>query len=375
MSKRIKENLLKSIIYLSTIVTVGILVIIVGFVFGKGASKLDKNFFTNVYDQSTSYAKVEVIQSPQNSTEEGYVKEIGITIDQNENGEIIIDSLDSNSPVKTAIDRGDNTISLKKGFVITQVDDVKLDDMTVDEVIEVFNNNTAEIIELKVTNKGGGVFELIVTTLYMIGSTLLIAAPIGILAAIYLTEYAKAGKVVRLIRLATESLAGIPSIIYGLFGATFFVTTLQLGYSIIAGCLTVAIILLPVIIRTTEEALLAVPQSYREGSLGLGATKLQTIRKVVLPSAIPGILVSIILSIGRIVGESAALIFTIGTFAKIPDSLKDSGATLTIKAYAVAKETGDIETACAIGTVVILLIIFLNLLSKFITKKFDKTTV
>ncbi|WP_425430041.1 phosphate ABC transporter permease PstA [Dethiosulfatibacter aminovorans] len=230
-----------------------------------------------------------------------------------------------------------------------------------------------DIMTVKVTRPGEGILPMLVTTLEIILISLLVACPIGIFGAIYLTEYAKQGRLVKIIRFATESLAGIPSIIYGLFGMIFFVTLLKFDYSILSGALTLSIILLPVIIRQTEESLKAVPDSYREGSLGLGATKLQTIRKVVLPNAISGIIVAVILSIGRIVGESAALLLTAGTVAHIPKTVFNSGATLTVKAYTVAKEAGDIEMACAIGTVVIIMILILNALSKMITLVFNKS--
>ena len=187
---------------------------------------------------------------------------------------------------------------------------------------------------------GGGIWPMIVTTIYTIVISLIIATPIGILAAVYLQEYAKQGRLVRIIRFATESLTGIPSIIYGLFGAVFFVTTLKLGMSIIAASLTLAIIVLPVIIRTTEEALKTVPASYREGSLALGTTKLQTLYKVILPNAMPGILSGIILSVGRIVGESAAIFLTAGTVAAMPEGIFSSARTLTVHAYLVTQEVG-----------------------------------
>ena len=219
---------------------------------------------------------------------------------------------------------------------------------------------------------GGGIWPMIVTTIYTIVISLLIATPIGILAAVYLQEYAKQGRLVRMIRYATESLTGIPSIIYGLFGAVFFVTTLKLGMSIIAASLTLTIIVLPVIIRTTEEALKTVPATYREGSLALGTTKLQTLYKVILPSAMPGILSGIILSIGRIVGESAAIFLTAGTVAAMPDSIFSSARTLTVHSYLVTQESGDIGLAAAIGIVLIVIILALNLAATFITKKFNK---
>ncbi len=219
---------------------------------------------------------------------------------------------------------------------------------------------------------GGGIFPMIVTTILMILISLVIATPIGILAAVYLQEYAKQGRMVRVIRFATESLTGIPSIIYGLFGAVFFVVYLKLGMSIIAASLTLTIIVLPVIIRTTEEALKTVPNTYREGSLALGTTKLQTLYKVILPSAMPGILTGVILSIGRIVGESAAIFLTAGTVAAMPDSIFSSARTLTVHSYLVTQESGDIGLAAAIGIVLIAIILALNLSATYISKKFNK---
>ncbi|MFJ7973446.1 phosphate ABC transporter permease PstA [Psychrobacillus sp. NPDC096389] len=220
----------------------------------------------------------------------------------------------------------------------------------------------------------GGIWPMIVTTVYTVLISLVIATPIGILAAVYLQEYAKQGRLVSLIRFATESLTGIPSIIYGLFGAVFFVTTLKLGMSILAASLTLTIIVLPVIIRTTEEALKTVPRSYREGSLALGTTKLQTLYKVILPSSMPGILSGIILSVGRIVGESAAIFLTAGTVAAMPEGILSSARTLTVHSYLVTQESGDIELAAAVGIVLIVIILAINLSATYISKKFNKAT-
>ncbi len=218
----------------------------------------------------------------------------------------------------------------------------------------------------------GGIWPMVVTTIYTIAISLIIATPVGILAAVYLQEYAKQGKLVRLIRFATESLTGIPSIIYGLFGAVFFVTTLKLGMSIISASLTLTIIVLPVIIRTTEESLKTVPRTYREGSLALGTTKLQTLYKVILPSAMPGILSGLILSMGRIIGESAAIFLTAGTVAAMPSSIFSSARTLTVHSFLVTQEAGDIELAAAIGIVLIVIILILNFSATFISKKLNK---
>ena len=217
----------------------------------------------------------------------------------------------------------------------------------------------------------GGILPMIITTVYMVLVAILVATPIGILASVYLQEYAKQGKVVRVIRFATECL-GIPSIVYGLFGGIFFVVALKLQYSILSGGLTVAIIILSTIIRSTEEALKTVPSTYREASLGLGATKFQTLYKVILPSAIPGILSGVILSIGRVIGESAAILLTAGTVAKMPLTVFDSARTLTVHAYLLTKETGDIQTACGVGIVLIVIVFGLNTIAKLVAKKLNK---
>lgn len=218
----------------------------------------------------------------------------------------------------------------------------------------------------------GGILPMIISTLYSVVLSIVVATPIGVLAAVYLQEYAKQGKLVKIIRFATESLSGIPSIVYGLFGSIFFVDVLGFGYSILAGSLTVSIIILPVIIRTTEESLKSVPKFYREASLGLGATKFQTLYKVIVPSALPGVLSGVILSIGRVVGESAAILLTAGTVAKMAKSIMSSSRTLTVHAYLVTKEAGDIEQAAAVCIVLIVIILVLNTIAKLITKKFSK---
>mgnify|MGYP000002291500 FL=1 len=270
--RKLKENLLKSLIYLSAFFTVSMLVVIVGYIFIKGIGGVNLSFLTSDYSADGS----------------------------------------------------------------------------------------------------GGILPMIVTTVYTVILSIAIATPIGILSAIYLQEYAKKGKVVNAIRFATESLAGIPSIIYGLFGGIFFVVVLNLKYSILSGALTVAIIILPVIIRTTEEALKTVPDGYREASLALGSTKFQTLYKVVLPSAIPGILSGVILSVGRVVGESAAILLTAGTVAQMPGGIFDSARNLTVHAYLLTKDKGDIASAASIGIVLIFIVLFLNTVAKFVAKKLNK---
>ncbi|HCG6851243.1 MAG: phosphate ABC transporter permease PstA [Vibrionaceae bacterium] len=223
-----------------------------------------------------------------------------------------------------------------------------------------------------------GIFPMIVSTIYMVIASIAVAAPLGIMTAIYLTEYAKVGsRLVKVIRFCTESLAGIPSIIFGLFGMTFFVAILGLGFSILSGALTLSILILPVIIRTTEEALMAVPQTYREGSYGLGASKIYTIWRLILPSAMPGILTSVILSIGRVIGESAPVFLTAGMVARIPDSLLDSGRTLTVHLYKLTTELFTVEEwnqAYGTATVLIVVVLLINMVTKLIARRFNTAT-
>lgn len=213
----------------------------------------------------------------------------------------------------------------------------------------------------------------IINTILMTALSLLIAAPLGIFAAIYLVEYAKRGnKIVGLVRITAETLSGIPSIVYGLFGMLFFVTALHWQMSLLAGACTLAIMILPVIMRTTEEALKAVPDSFREGSFGLGAGRLRTVFKIVLPSAVPGILAGVILSIGRIVGETAALMYTAGTVAEVPTSVFDSTRTLSVHMYALSSEGLYIDQTYATAVVLIVVVVGINALSAFIAKKITK---
>lgn len=213
----------------------------------------------------------------------------------------------------------------------------------------------------------------IVNTIIMTALSLLIAAPLGIFSAIYLVEYAKRGnKFVGVIRTTAETLSGIPSIVYGLFGMLFFVTALDWGYSLLSGSLTLAIMILPLIMRTTEEALKTVPDSYREGSFGLGAGRLRTVFRVVLPSAIPGILAGVILAIGRIVGETAALIYTAGTVAELPKDLMSSGRTLAVHMYALSSEGLHANEAYATAVILLVTVLLINTLSAFIAKKIAK---
>ncbi|MEA5017145.1 MAG: phosphate ABC transporter permease PstA [Erysipelotrichaceae bacterium] len=223
------------------------------------------------------------------------------------------------------------------------------------------------------TTENVSIFPAMINTLTMTAITLLVAAPLGIGTAIYLVEYAnKKNKIVGLVRITTETLAGIPSIVYGLFGYLFFLAFIGWKYSIIAGALTLSMMILPLLIRATEEALIAIPIEYRQGSYGLGAGKLRTIFKIVLPSAIPGVLAGIILSIGRIVGETAALIFTAGSVAKIPNSLFSSGRTMAVHMYSLYNEGLYVNESYATAVILLVVVIGINALSTFVAKRFKK---
>ena len=231
-------------------------------------------------------------------------------------------------------------------------------------------NLTPELFALTYNSDNVSCMPSIINTIVLTLLTLLIAVPFGIGAAIYLAEYAKKGnRLVKVIRTMAETLAGIPSIVYGLFGMLFFVYALNWGYSLLAGAFTLAIMVLPTIMRTTEEALLTVPDSYREGSYGLGAGKLRTIVKIILPSAMPGILAGVILSVGRIVGETAALIYTYGSATGYATGLLNSGRSLAVHMYVLTNE--GLHTDQAWGTAVVLLVLVfgINTLSAFIAKK------
>ncbi len=379
MNQKAKDTITTGLVYGSSFLTVAVLILILGFIFINGIPNISMHFLTSDYENKTMYVNIPVNNDV--NTVENPAASLGISVKLDEKNQVIISEIEGNSTVKEAVDMNGDKAKIKRGDIISKIDAVDLEEVwktgNKQQIFSTFsdslNQAQNQVIRLKITRIGGGIIPMLVTTLYMIILSLLVAAPIGILSAIYLNEYAKQGKLVTLIRFAIQNLSGIPSIIYGLFGSIFFVQICKMSYSILAGALTIAIILLPVIISTTEEALKAIPKGYRESSLGLGATKLQTISKIILPNALPGILVAVILSVGRIVGESAALLLTAGTVASIPTALtgsKASGATLTIKAYTALKEQGNIGEACAIGVVLIILIIVLNFLSKMITNQY-----
>lgn len=227
-----------------------------------------------------------------------------------------------------------------------------------------------DLFSFTYTSDNVSLMPALINTVIMTLLSLAVAVPLGIFSAIYLVEYAKRGnKLVKVVGVTSETLSGIPSIVYGLFGLLFFVTALGWGFSLLAGAFTLAIMILPTIMRTTEEALRTVPDTFREGSFGLGAGKLRTVFRVVLPSAMPGILSGVILAIGRIVGETAALIYTAGTVADVPASLMGSGRTLAVHMYVLSSEGLHMGAAYATGVVLIVLVVVINTLSGLLAKR------
>ena len=234
-------------------------------------------------------------------------------------------------------------------------------------------NLKPSLFSLEYNSENASLFPALINTVLMTLLSLIVAVPIGIFSAIYLVEYARRGnRLVKVVRVTAETLSGIPSIVYGLFGFLFFGVSFGWGYSMLGGALTMAIMILPLIMRTTEEALMSVPDSFREGSFGLGAGKLRTVFQIILPSAMPGILSGVILGIGRIVGETAALMFTSGTVAKVALNPMSSGRTLAVHMYTHLNEGLAREAAYATAVVLLLLVVAINALSSFVAKKFSK---
>ncbi|MCL2357373.1 MAG: phosphate ABC transporter permease PstA [Defluviitaleaceae bacterium] len=225
------------------------------------------------------------------------------------------------------------------------------------------------LFAVQFTTENQSLFPALIGTLMIVGLSLVLAVPLGVCSAIYLVEYAKRGsRFVKIVRLTTETLAGIPSIVYGLFGFIFFGVFLGWGLSLMSGAFTVSIMILPLIMRTTEESLKSVPDTYREGSFGLGAGKLRTVMLIILPSAMPGILAGVILAVGRIIGETAAIIFTLGNVARMPNNLFDTGRTLSAHMYALANEGTHPGEAHATAAVLLIVVILINALSSRVAR-------
>lgn len=336
---------------IASLIVLSALLAIIYFIFANGSSGISKEFLTTADSYQKGTMEISSLQS-------------GDLQFEMKTSKVVVSSSSDNLEYEANV-----PISPSSEFEINRIDGTPVAYMEQADVEEALTNG--QDLELSVTVHEEGIISMIVATLILILISLAIALPLGVGSAIYLIEYPISDRLDSIIHFAINSLTAIPSIVFGLFGSLFFINILGLPMSILTGALTVSIMLLPVIIRSTEEALIAVPDHLRSASRGLGANEVQTIFRVVLPVAMPGILVGVILAIGRIIGESAILVFTAGTVDKLTINPIESSSTLTVKAYMLAKEYGDIAGAASIAIVIILIVIALNLIAKAISYKFE----
>ena len=397
-----KDLLLNGITYFSSAIGVFVLVSIFVFVFSKGSGTLGLKLLTGDYwaknyllSVESSYNQIGNFKVPDNLDSSVYYSTrwgVGFidATDQNQEPVVLIETIDPDSPLMHLIDESVVSKDAKKAEIGYQVENLGYKDkngvvkmagnimaQNAQEVASILDNDAQTLTNMYFKTPGGGIRGSIISTLYLIVVSLLIALPLGIAAAIYLHEYAGKGKATQILRSAIEMLTGVPSIIYGLMGvAVLFPITTLFGAktsNILLGALTMAIILLPTIIRSTEEALLVVPQSLRDASLSLGANQSQTIFKVILPCAVPGILTGVLLSIGRVIGESAALIYTMGTYVNDTPTLISQGTSLAVQIYNImSSEQPNFELACAISIVILVFVLILNIAVKLLSKRFSK---
>ncbi len=410
MKKRKRtDSILNGITYLFSSFGVLVLAAIIVFIFSKGASKLSWNMITGDYTPNQYLVNM---NSGENYNLGGYTDPKksgvhfssvwGVGLSQRTNNanelEVYVSYISENSPLKNMHDSSNSknyvTIKLnqKIGRIVVSGPGEDLEDPSDDVYLYAFAKNGAKYIvsimdmataidDMTLTEGGGGIRGSIITTIYLIILTLIIALPLGIGAAVYLHEYAKENKITKLMRTMIEMTSGIPSIIFGLVGVIIFIPIMDTvagtdGGSLISGALTLSIILLPVIIRTTEEALKVIPDSYRQASLALGASKTQTVFKVVIPNAVNGILTSVILSIGRIIGESAALIFVIGTSVKDKILITERSTSLSVHIWALmGGDKNSTDLCCAISIIILLVVFVLSISVKLISKRFNRFEV
>ncbi|MDP2424993.1 MAG: phosphate ABC transporter permease PstA [Candidatus Izemoplasmatales bacterium] len=392
--RKLSDGFMQALTYLSSTVSLVTLLLIFGFIISKGSSFLNLNLITENYESqgfvADLYAGYELCDCNASGEylEDGfYSKKWGIALVDSTDllGKNVVEVLyvHQDSPFQQLHDKGIGTdpIKMKTDYDIIRIafesHATALSRHGAAQMIEYLNANDS-IREIEFQTAGGGIKGSLITTLYLIGLTLLFALPIGVGAAIYLNEYAKPTKSTKIIRSLIETLTGVPSIIYGLMGLAIFVPltvslTNATGGNIISGAMTLAVILLPIIIRTTEESLKVVPDEYRQASLALGASKTQTTFQVVLPSAIPGIMTATLLAIGRIVGESAALVFAIGTAIKDDITLTGKSTSLAVHIWAMmTDEPANIELSATIAIIIVLITILLNIIIKIISTRYLK---
>jgi len=394
--RKIKDVFYQCLTYLAAFVSVGTLSMIFIFVFTKGINLLDFGLITNDYHEKyyngTFNDNITFLTAPKPQNlgdDEFYSIRWGIALanekDREGNEIIVVSYIDEKSPFNDMIDKNnedDNSlIEIKVGNLVSKISyhdkATSLTRLGAELMINDLDS-ASSVREVVYTSLGGGIRGSLITTIYIIGLTLMLALPMGVFTAIYLNEFAKKNKITNMIRSLIETLTGVPSIIYGLMGLAVFVPlTVKLtqanSANLISGSLTLAVILLPVIIRSTEESLKIVPDNLRSASLALGANHTQTTFKIVLPSALPGILTATLLAIGRIIGESAALIFAIGTAIKDDITIFGRSTTLSVHIWSLMKdEPANIELASTIAIIILIIVLALNITVKLISKRFVK---
>lgn len=389
-----KDGFLQGITYLASFFSIAALLMIIGFVFLNGFKLLNWDLITHNYVAVSHIAdlkdgaEVGVYEATKTLGDDVYYSVkwgLGLRDDINIQGKtvVVVDYVHPDSPFVMLNDKGvgEADLSLSIDYEIIRIafenTSSALSVYGSEAMIDILDSQDT-FRELEYATTGGGIRGSIITTLYLIALTLVMALPIGIGSAIYLNEYAPNNRLTRLIRSLIETLTGIPSIIYGLMGLAVFVPlTIRLtdatGGNIISGAMTLSVILLPIVIRTTEESLKVVPDDYRYASLALGASKTQTTFKVILPNAFSGILTATILAIGRIIGESAALVFAIGTAIKDEVSLTDKSTSLAVHIWAMmTDEPANIELSTTIAIIILMIVLILNISVKFLSRKMTK---
>ncbi len=394
LNRRLKEKAYIGITYLASFLSLAVLLAIIGFVFANGYRLINLDLITHNYTAVTYISdlnqgyELDIYQTDKAFGENTYYSTkwgVALTDDKDLQGKnvVVVSYVHPDSPFQTLNNKGvgQDILELRIDYEIIRIaftgSPSALSSRGALLMIDTLNGQD-DIRELEFATTGGGIRGSIITTLYLIGLTLIFALPIGVGAAIYLNEYAKNNKFNRLLRSFIETLTGVPSIIYGLMGLAIFVpitirlTSASTG-NIISGSMTLAVILLPIIIRTTEESLKVVPDDYRYASLALGASKTQTVFKVILPNAFSGILTATLLAIGRIIGESAALVFAIGTTIRDDVNLTDRSTSLAVHIWSMmTDEPANIELSSTIALIILAIVLILNIAIKFISKRFMK---
>lgn len=396
------DGLLQTFTYLSSGISVLVLVTLFVFIFSKGWSLINLDLLTNNYwSENYTVQPVETMsdttfERPANLSEEAYFSEKwGIAfvdhVDAHKDKMILVEYVDENSPLyqmsDVSIKKDPKDFTMQVGMQISRLSYTDAQGKIVlggsiagedaKQLAQSLDEDAVAVNSIFVQTTGGGIRGSIISTLYLLAVSMIIAIPIGIASAIYLNEYAKKSKFNMLLRSGIETLTGVPSIVFGLMGVSVLFPVTQLfgatTTSILLGGLTMSIILLPTIIRSTEEALLVVPQHLRDASLSVGANQSQTIFKIVLPCAVPGILTGVLLGIGRVIGESAALIYTMGTFINDSPTLLSQGTSLAVQIWSIMSgEQPNYELASAISIIILFFVLILNFAVKFISKKFSK---